>query len=82
MNTIFLISTGSASPQDAPVYVGVGLVAMGLLALWYRDQSYIACQLIRSYPDHGPIYVVIQLVVPALAVVGGVALVASRFVGS
>ena len=82
MNAIFAISTGSASPQDAPVYVGIGLVALGLLALWYRDQSYLAYQLIWPYPDHGFVYVVIHLLVPALVVIGGVALVASRFVGS
>jgi hypothetical protein len=82
MNAVFAISAGSASPEDAPVYVGLGLVALGLLALWYRDQCYLTYQLIRPYPNHGLIYIGIQVVVPALVVVGGVALVASRYVGS
>jgi hypothetical protein len=57
-------------------------VALGLLALWKRDQCYLAFQWIRPYPSHGLTYVFIQFVVPALGVVGGVTLVVSRFVGS
>jgi hypothetical protein len=82
MFAVFAISTGTASPEDAPVYVGVGLVVAGLLALWYRDQTYLTYQLIRPYPNHGLLYVVIQVLIPLLVVVGGIALVASRFIGS
>jgi hypothetical protein len=82
VNAIYAISTGSASPQDAPVYVGLSFVVLGVLALWYCNQCYLAYQLIRPYPSHDPIYVLIQFAVPALAVVGGIGSVAVRFVGS
>jgi hypothetical protein len=55
-------------------------VVLGLLALWYRQQSYLACQWIRPYPDHGLIYIAIQIVAPALVVAVGAALTANRFV--
>jgi hypothetical protein len=54
MNLIFEISgSGQASPEDAPVYVGLGIVALGLLALVLRQQCYLAYQWIRPNPDHG-----------------------------
>jgi len=83
MNLVFAISgSGRASPEDAPVYVGLGIVALGLLALVFRQQCYLAYQWIRPYPGHGPIYVLIHFVGPAVAIVGGISLIASRFLGS
>lgn len=79
---IFAIAgPGGASPQDAPVYVGLGLVALGLLALWYRQECYLTYQWIRPYPDHGPVYIFVQFIAPVVVVVGGIGLIASRFLG-
>ena len=81
MNSVFAITSGHpASPQDAPVYVGLGLVVLGIAALRYRRDLYRTYEWVIRYPDHGFIYTLVQLVGPVVAVVAGIGLIASRFV--
>ena len=72
---IIAVGVVTATPQNAPVIVGVGLVALGGLALWYRRELYLTYQWVVRYPNHGVRYVLAQFLVPVLLVVGGVALV-------
>ena len=74
-----LVSTpGGASLQDMPVLVGLWLIAVGGLTLWYRHETYLPFQWIRKYPDNGLVYVLIQIVFPLLAIAAGIALIASK----
>ena len=61
------IPTGT--PQNAPVLVGLGFIALGGIALWYRRDLYLATQYLFRYRTGGPLYVVIQIGLP-IAMVG------------
>ena len=65
----------TATPQNAPVFLGLGLAAIGCVALWYRRDLYLTYQWVVRYPNHGVRYVLAQFLVPVLLVVVGVALV-------
>jgi len=53
-----------------------------MLALWYHQACYLTYQLIRPYPHHGPVYILIQFIAPFVVVVGGIGLIAIRFSGT
>jgi hypothetical protein len=79
-----LYGTGSsplATYQNANIALGLFVVGLALTALWKRRDLYWVYQWIVRYPDHGAVYVLIQLFGPALAIVGGVALVIAQLIG-
>ena len=67
------IATGNA--QNAPVFVGLGLVALGFLWLWHRQQTYLAFQWLVRYPNHGIVYVMTLFVAPSVLIVAGIGLI-------
>ncbi len=69
------------SPQEASVLVGLGMVAIASLALWYRDDLYWAYQWIIRYPQNGAMYMVAQVAVPVTIIVVGIALIAYPWTG-
>lgn len=73
---------GGASAEDGFLYVGLGLMALGLLALWYHQECYMTYQWIKPYPHHGPVYILIQFIAPFVVVLGGIGLIAIRFSGT
>lgn len=73
------IPTGTS--QNAPIFVGLGLIALGSLALWYRKDLFLVCQWFVRYPDHGPLYLLIQIVIPVIVLAVGILLVVSPLFG-
>ncbi len=76
-----IIGIPTATPQTAPVYVGLGFVAIGFILLWYRRDLYWTYQWIVRYPDHGFVYSLVHFVGPIVFVVVGMVLVVTPFVG-
>jgi len=76
-------SSGSVlgTPENAPFKIGLGLVALGIFALWYRRDLYRVYQWLIRYPIMAPVYVLIQLVGPAVVILGGLGLIVVRFIG-
>jgi len=83
LSTLLAGSSGSVlgTPENAPFTIGLGLVALGVVALWYRRDLYSLYQWLIRYPDHGPVYVLIQLVGPSVVILGGLGLIVVRFLG-
>jgi hypothetical protein len=65
----------TATPESAPIFVGIGFVAMGGLLLWYRHDLYLVSQWLVRYPDQGFVYVALQFVPPLLLIAAGIALI-------
>lgn len=63
------------SPQEAIVLIGLGLVAIASIALWFRSDIYRAFQWLIRYPQHGPFYIVAQIAVPIAVIIVGLALI-------
>jgi hypothetical protein len=79
-----LFSNGNsplATYRNANIALGLLLVGFGVTALWKRSDLYWVYQWIVRYPDHGAAYVLIQVLAPALAIAGGVALIVAQFIG-
>ena len=69
-------SSGSKlSPHDASIVVGLGIVAIGALALWYRDDLYLVCQWVVRYRERSATYLAVQIIVPVAVIVLGIALI-------
>jgi len=83
LSTLLAGSSGSVlgTSENAPFTIGLGLVALGVVALWYRRDLYSLYQWLIRYPDHGPVYVLIQLVGPSVVILGGLGLIVVRFLG-
>ncbi len=71
----------TATPESAPIFVGIGFVAMGGLLLWYRRDLYLVYQWFVRYPDQGFVYVMLQFVPPLLLIAAGIALILYRVTG-
>ena len=69
-------SAGSnLSTHDASIVVGLGIVAIGALALWYRNDLYLACQWVVRYRERGAAYFALQIMVPVAVIVLGIAVI-------
>lgn len=72
-----LVGVATATEQNAPVFVGLGLIGIGAISLWYRQDLYLKWQWIIRYPPHGLVYWFIQFVCPTVLIAGGIALLAT-----
>jgi hypothetical protein len=63
------------SPQAAAIMVGIAAIAAAAMALWWRDELYLAFQWVIRYPRHGVAYALVQIVVPAVLAAVGIAMV-------
>lgn len=64
------------TPHEFEVYFGLGLVAIGVLLLWYRRDLYRSYQWVIRYPDHGFAHFIVQFVAPVVVLVCGLVLIA------
>lgn len=55
--------------------VGLGMVVIAGMLLWYRRELYWAYQWIVRYPQNGIVHVVVQIATPMAAIIAGVALI-------
>jgi hypothetical protein len=74
---IYAISAGEGTTGSAPLFVGVALIVLSGLALFYRRQCYLAFQWIKPYPDRGLLYVLLQFVGPTVAALIGIGFIAA-----
>ena len=65
----------TATPENFPIFIGLGLIAMGFFLLGYRRNLYLASQWFLRYPDKGFRYTLVHFVCPAILIGGGVVLV-------
>ena len=74
MNYLVSSAGSNLSPQAQVFVVGLGLAVIGAVALWRRDDLYLATQLLMSYRRGGLKYGVLQIVLPGVVVIVGLAL--------
>jgi hypothetical protein len=65
--------------QTAALMVGLALVAVGLFALWLRNDIYTALRATIRYPNHGIAYGLIHVIGPLILIFGGGGLIIAWF---
>jgi hypothetical protein len=66
-------------PTETAVLIGMAMIALAGVALWYRSDIYLACQWLIRYPQRGIGYVAIQIAAPIALAGAGTALILYAF---